>query len=145
MPRADRARGFTLIEVLVVLVILGLVGGLVLLRGPQRSAALDMRQATGTVAAAMRVARSQAIASNRPIPVRLEPRSVRIGDADPRPLPPGITAALTGSAAVGPVVLFRPDGSSSGGTVSLTGGSRTAIVGVNWLTGRVAVADNFGS
>ncbi|MBC7802128.1 MAG: prepilin-type N-terminal cleavage/methylation domain-containing protein, partial [Gemmatimonadaceae bacterium] len=37
--------GFTLIEVTVVLAVLALVAGLVLARGPQRSASLDMRAA----------------------------------------------------------------------------------------------------
>ncbi|HYZ64612.1 MAG TPA: pseudopilin H, partial [Acetobacteraceae bacterium] len=54
------------------LVILGLVAGLVLVRGPQRSAEVDMRQATGLVAGALRVARSRAIATNRPVAVRFD-------------------------------------------------------------------------
>jgi len=36
---------------------------------------------------------------------------------------------------------FHPDGSSSGGRISLADGRRTIMVGVDWLTGRVSIAD----
>jgi general secretion pathway protein H len=36
---------------------------------------------------------------------------------------------------------FQPDGSSSGGRISLVDGRRTMMVGVDWLTGRVSIAD----
>jgi len=121
----------------VVLVILGLVGGLVLARGPMRSAALDMRAESQAVAGALRLARSRAIASNRPVAVRFGPRSLQVGNDPARPLSPDIGLL----AAPGPVILFQPDGSSSGGTVQLSGAGRAAEVGVSWLTGRVVVAD----
>ena len=133
----NRQRGFTLIEVIVVLVILGLVAGLVLVRGPQRSGAADLRQASSLVAGALRVARSRAIASNRPVPVRFDPAraTLQMSNEAVRPLPSGI--AMTAAA---PVILFRPDGSSTGGVVELVGRARTARIAVNWLTGRVETA-----
>ena len=119
------------------LAILGLVAGLVLVRGPQRSGAADMRQASSLVAGALRVARSRAIASNRPVPVRFDPasRTLQLGADDARRLPSGI-AMTTGAR----LILFRPDGSSTGGEVDLAGAARTARIGVSWLTGRVAVS-----
>ncbi len=80
---------------------------------------------------------SRAIASNRPVPVRFDPAasSLQVGADAVRRLPAGIGIAAA------PTILFRPDGSSSGGTVELASGSRTARIGVNWLTGRVVVAD----
>ncbi len=122
---------------IVVLVILGLVGGLVMVRGPQRSGVADMRQASSQVAGALRLARGRAIASNRPIPVRLDPTAgtVQLGDEEARRLPAGI-AMRAGTR----LIVFRPDGSSSGGEVDLSGAARTASIAVNWLTGRVAVS-----
>ena len=117
---------------MVVLTILGLLAGIIVVRGPQRSGAVDMRQATALVAGGLRVARSQAIARNRPVPVRLAADAVQVGDAPAQTLPPGIRMVAGAR-----TILFRPDGSSSGGEVQLTGGARTASVGVNWLTGRV--------
>lgn len=131
---------------IVVLAVLGLVAGLVLARGPQRSATLDMRAAANAVAQTMRVARTRAIASNERVVVIFDPRAatVRIGAGAPRALPAGIgmsvisTADLAGAVAG---IVFLPDGSSSGGRVELANGTRRAMVGVEWLTGRVSVAD----
>jgi general secretion pathway protein H len=134
-PRRAHPDGFTLIEMIVVLVIIGLVAGLVLTRAPTRGGTADLQAATSLVVGTLRVARTRAIAANRPVPVRFdaEAAAVQLG-ADPvRRLPPGIRIA-----AAAPAILFRPDGSSSGGTVDLAGRANVARVAVNWLTGRVA-------
>lgn len=119
---------------MVVLAVLGLVAGLILLRGPQRSASLDMRQATSLVAGGLRLARSQAIARNRPVPVRFgaDGTALQVGRQPVEALPPGIRRVAGAQ-----VIVFRPDGSSSGGTIELGGGARKASIAVNWLTGRV--------
>lgn len=133
-----------------VLVVLGLAAGLVLARGPQRSAAVEMRGAAAAVAQAMRLARTQAIVTNRRVDVAVDPRAgtVRIGAAAARSLPSGIavsavvTTADTAAAAAAPSIAFLPDGSSTGGRVELLGaGQRRTAVGVDWLTGRVLIAD----
>ena len=143
---------------IVVLAVLGLVAGLVLARGAPRSAGLEMRAATGAVAQAMRAARTQAILSNRPVTVLFNPRAgtLRVGAAAARSLPSGTamnvvsTADMAMQAGAGPQagagspagIAFLPDGSSSGGRVELARGARHARVGVDWLTGRVTVADD---
>jgi general secretion pathway protein H len=38
-------------------------------------------------------------------------------------------------------ITFAPDGSSSGGRVAMAEGGRRVLVGVDWLTGRVSVAN----
>lgn len=138
---------------IVVLAVLGLVAGLVLARGAPRSAGLEMRAATGAVAQAMRVARTQAILSNRPVTVLFNPRAgtLRVGAAAPRSLPAGTAMNVVSTADLasaqagegGPAgIAFLPDGSSSGGRVELARGAKRARVGVDWLTGRVTVADD---
>ena len=131
-------RGFTLIEITVVLAILALVGGLVLTRAPQRGGALDLRAATALVTGTLRAARSRALVGDRAVPVRFDQAdaALQLGAEPVRRLPPGIRIAAAAPAAI----LFRPDGSSSGGTVDLAGRASTARVAVNWLTGRIAVA-----
>lgn len=145
LPLRTRAdAGFTLIEVLVVLAILGLTAGLVATRGPGRNAALDLRAASGEVARAMRLARTQAIAGNAPVPVVLDPAAAgyRVGDGPPRRLAAGIDLSVVAVAGAGlPTILFTPDGSSSGGRVELAAAGRRVQVSVEWLTGRVVVAD----
>jgi len=142
-----RDAGFTLIEVIVVLVVLGLVGGLVLSRGPAHSAALDMRLASVSVAQALRLARTRAIASNQGVSVVFDTQAgtIQVGTAPPRSLPPGLAMAVTATAdqSRGPraAIRFLPDGSSTGGRVELAGNGRSVQVGVDWLTGRVIAAD----
>ena len=133
-----QASGFTLLEMVVVLVILGLVGGLVLTRAPQHGGTLDLRAATSLVTGTLRTARSRAMVADRPVPVRFDAAgaALQLG-ADPiRRLPIGIRF----TAVAPPAILFRPDGSSSGGTVDLAGRADRARIAVNWLTGRIAVS-----
>lgn len=132
---------------MVVLAVLGLVAGLVLARGAPRSEGLEMRAATGAVAQAMRVARTQAILSNRPVTVVFNPRAgtLRVGVGTSRSLPAGTAMSVVTTADLAGVqagIAFQPDGSSSGGRVELARGARHARVGVDWLTGRVTVADD---
>jgi len=131
-----------------VLVILRLVAGLVLARGAPRSAALEMRAATAAVAQTMRIARSRAIASNRPVVVALDPgaATLQVSGLAPRRMPAGIAMAVIATAVIATadapaVIAFLPDGSSTGGRVELAGNGRRSAVGVDWLTGRVSVAD----
>lgn len=55
--------GFTLIEMIVVVLILGLIGTVLLTRGPLHSITLDLRGAGQQLASAMRQTRMRAIAS----------------------------------------------------------------------------------
>jgi general secretion pathway protein H len=145
---AGRQSGFTLIEMIVVLVVLGLTLGLVLGRGPMHSSALDARMAAREMAQTLRLARSRAIALNRPIAVSLDiaARAVRIDGSPYQALPRavGVTATTsTGEAIAGRVVAIRfaPDGSSSGARIALGEGGFVRLIVVDWLTGRVSVDD----
>ena len=146
MSRARNEAGFTLIEVLVVLVILGLSIALIVSRGPARSAGFDLRATAGDIAQQLRIARSEAIATDRITRFTLDPADRRYetnGVAGPL-LPPELALTMTTVTGGAPrplgAITFAPDGSSSGGRVVLVVGANAVTVVVDWLTGRVSIA-----
>ena len=147
-PCSDRVGGFTLIELLVSLAILGLA--LVLIAGykPPWSRGVGLRATAAELATGLRLARSEAILSNRVVVFDLDltGHRYRVGKGTPRRLPADLSLELltiSGEARNGREgdIRFNPDGSSTGGRISLTDGQRHISVGVDWLTGRVSVAD----
>lgn len=141
-------RGFTLIEVIIVLVILGLVAGLVLSRGPAHSRTLDSRAAAAEVARMLRGARGQAIGGNRSVLVVVDTarRAIAVDGGPIRTIPDNLAVAVVavpqerrGRTLAG--IRFQPDGSASGGKIVLGDGLRRIQIAVDWLTGRVTVGD----
>jgi len=146
--RMPPSAGFTLIEVIVVLAILGLTLALVASYRSPWSRTLSADGAAAQLAADLRLARSQSIASNSPVVVSVDllNHQYRIGAAAPRPLPGDLRIELLTIAnerQSGRVadIRFNPDGSSTGGRIVLADGRRQIDIGVDWLTGRVRVAD----
>ena len=144
----NRCSGFTLIEVIVTLAILGFA--LVLVAGykPPWSSGLGLKGTASELASGLRLARSEAITSNRPVAFDLDVAGhlYRIGKAAPRRLPANLSIELltiTGEGRGANIadIRFNPDGSSTGGRIVLAEGTRRTAVGVDWLTGRVSVAD----
>jgi general secretion pathway protein H len=147
-PRSLHGAGFTLIELLASLAVLGLALSLIAGYKPPWSRGLGLRATAAELAANMRLARSEAILSNRPVvlDVDLVGHRYRVGTGTPRHLPADISLELLTIA--GEVlndregtIRFNPDGSSTGGRISLADGRRRVGVGVDWLTGRVSVVD----
>ncbi len=142
-----RDAGFTLIEILVVLAILGVVLGIMIGNGPMRSRGLQARAAAGALAQSLRAARAQAIATDQNVSVAIDPgRHVFAPDRGAvqhispdlamAVLPPALPAQGTAK-----VIRFSADGSSTGGEVLLGDGKHRIAISVEWLTGKVSVAD----
>lgn len=116
-------RGFTLLELLVVLTLLALMTAFVLPRFTAFARPTAKQQAA-VLADQLRAARQQAIAISRPVQVPVDPAVGRLEGPD------------GGEAAV---VLFFPDGSSTGGRLTIAVGGRQAVIGIDDLTGAVSV------
>ena len=147
--RAHVRQGFTLVELIVVLAI----GGLLLaLTPPLITAALpgvELKAGARRAAGALRQTREIAIAQGTEATWLLDTESGRYrieGQAHRGALPDGVEIELVTardelrSERVGGIRFF-PDGSSSGGRLILKRGDGGLQVGVNWLTGRILVAD----
>jgi general secretion pathway protein H len=137
--------GFTLIEMLVVLVIVGLAAAILVARGPARSPGLEARAAASQVVQVLRLGRSRAIAADRPVPVVFDLRTHQIfldGVARGR-LPAAVSLAAEMPDGSVPrtqaVFTFAGDGSASGGFLALTDRGRRIGMSVDWLTGRVGL------
>jgi general secretion pathway protein H len=142
------AGGFTLIEILVVLAVLGFAVALIAAYKAPWSATLDLKGAAAEVAQGLRLARAEAIARDRPVEFALDlaHHSYRVGDGPVRPLPGHfaiqlLTIAGEQLAPGAAAIRFNPDGSATGGRISLSADHRQIAVGVDWLTGRVSVAE----
>ena len=147
-PRADRQSGFTLIEMIAALAILGFALVLVVGYKPPWSSGLGLRGTAAELASGLRLARSEAIASNRSVVLGLDliGHRYRVGTGAERRLPGNVsiellTIAGEGQGAGTGDIRFNPDGSSTGGRITLGDGRQRLAVGVDWLTGRISVAD----
>lgn len=139
------SRGYTLMELLVALAIIGMVLAAVpLMTGGARPGA-EARAAAIEVASALRRTRSAAISGFRSetFVLDIERGAYRAGAAGAEtPLPEGLEVSLytartelqdetTGR------IRFFPDGSATGGRVTLAGDRHSYVVAVDWLTGTV--------
>jgi general secretion pathway protein H len=143
---ASAPAGFTLVEMIVVLGVLALVMGLSAGLGRAPGGASKMRFAANEIAAALRLARSEAIIDGRKTELSfdLANHSWQRRSGVHHLLPAGVTARLltTRDEVVDDAVAkigFWPDGSSSGGRLTLDGEGRRITLGVDWLTGRVSL------
>jgi general secretion pathway protein H len=147
LPR-HRPRGFTLFEMLAVIILIGMIVAAVSIPLSQGLAIARVSAASGELAAALRWTRAQAI-------VHGQDQALEVDTAQATYLPPGksrirlpkgmslslVSAKEDSVNADTGRIRFFPDGSSTGGRVTLKRGNREWHVNVAWLTGAVSVVE----
>jgi len=143
-----RQAGFTLLEIIVVLVIMAVAVAVVGVNMAGSSEGAELRAAARGLASGFRYARSEAIVTGR--------EQVLIVDTDARRYwltdDPGSAQEIGESVSVELTTAesevqgesqggyrFFPDGSATGGRVTLTIGTDRRQVDVDWVTGRIRI------
>ena len=145
-PRAVDRRGFTLVELLVVIALIAAIGALTAAALTGGMDGIRLRGAAKEVAAQLRFTRAQAIATGQPQRFTIDPRAhVWTAPKDRGgEIPKQLGIVFTGarqtqpSRGVGAIVFFA-DGASTGGRVRLTLKNAAWNVDVKWLTGEVSL------
>lgn len=149
MPVIGSQRGFTLVEMLVVMVIMVLAYAMT---APMISAGVsgvELKAAARQLAAGLRKARSEAVAQKNEVVLNLdvEGRQFNFGSGKhayrlPEKIEISLFTAqseLTGEKTG--AIRFYPDGSSTGGRITLSRDERKYLVDVDWMTGQVKILD----
>ena len=137
MPNPQR--GFTLLEMLVVIVLISIAAGLVGFGLQQGLKAARERQVVGQMVEALRSTRARAIVSGHTASTEfnLQTLSFKAPDRPFRHWPADLQVTLHTAEQAGSSVEFYPDGSSTGGNLLLTNGTRRWRIDIGWLTGSV--------
>lgn len=143
----NASRGFTLLEILLVLFLMGLAYGLAVPMISSGAVTLELKGATRQLAAGLRKARGVAIAQRdeATLTVDVEQRQFMLsGDSKTYPVSKKVELELftAQSEQIGEKIgniRFFPDGTSTGGRITLTAQGSSFTVDVDWLTGKVVV------
>lgn len=137
-----RTGGFTLVEIMVVMVIIALVLGLVATSMSRSISSAEARAASRQLVASLRYTRARAIIDKQEqvFLVNTDERSYQAPGRKLVQLPEGVDVTITtartevtSESAYG--IRFFPDGGSTGGHIELTVNKREYRVNVAWLTG----------
>ncbi len=148
-PRQNTKDGFTLIELLVVMAIIALLLTVMPIGLSRMMPSMEVQAAARQMSAALRNARSTAIRDNREatLTLDLETRRYRLtGHPREYDIDEDIEVKLLTAASelegeeIGNIRFF-PDGTSTGGRVTLRGGGVAYDVLVDWLTGRIDIVE----
>jgi general secretion pathway protein H len=147
-----RARGFTLLEIIAVLLVIAAVVAIAPPFWSSGVSATQHRSAAREVAQMLRYARTEAVAKRTPVAVDfdLEQRTLQVPASALKrvaKIPEGIEINLTTTAAETKnekqaSVRFYPDGGATGGRVTLKVRERSYLVDIDWLTGRVSIDES---
>jgi len=139
-----RHEGFTLIELVAVVALIGIALGVLSLSFSKSMSSAQVRAASTDLVAALRYTRGQAIVKNQQTALDLDTQN-NTYQAPGRPivrLPNDmhmtlLTAQTEQTSANSGRIRFFADGASTGGHISIYAGQREWRVNVSWLTGQV--------
>jgi len=145
---ALRTRGFTLVEIVVVVALIGLVFSLIAVSVGDGLQGAKVRAASRDLAAALRYTRTQAIVKreSQALTLDVDARSYTAPGKAMVELPKQMSMKLLTAASeqvgegVGRIRFF-PDGSSTGGHIELLREQAVWGIDVAWLTGEVTLRD----
>lgn len=142
----NRQRGFTLIELMLVIVLIAMAYVLVPRYLFSGVSGADLKASSRDIAAGLRMARAEAVTSRRDtsLVLDLDKRNFTVAGGT-RQLPEAVELKLfTAQSEIvnerQGAIRFFPDGSSTGGRITVASGERKYEVDVDWLTGRVSIA-----
>lgn len=145
-PGRGRPRGFTLIEMVAVIVLIGIIAAVVTFSFSKSLTAAKVQAASRDLVAALRYTRGQAIVKGeqKVLSLDIEKNSYQApgrGSIDlPKEMVMRLTTAqqeLTSDSAGG--IRFFPDGSSTGGNIAIVMGEREWRINIGWLTGEITL------
>ena len=148
-PRRPPGRGFTIVELLVVLAIAGVMMAAVPPLISSFFPGVELKAAARRTAASLRLARETAIrtGADAALVVNVEAHTLALPGFRTVDLPHRLRLRLNAASSEQldeqrGAIRFFPDGSSTGGVVTLARSDTNTgyQVGVNWLTGRVRMA-----
>ncbi len=133
---------------LAVILLIGIAAAAVSISVTQGLASARVRAASSELAGALRATRAQAIVRAKEQTFDVDTRAVTYRDVKQKDvhLPKGLRVSMTSAKEDQPNdhtgrIRFFPDGSSTGGRITLQSGQRQWHVNVSWLTGEVRVVD----
>ena len=134
-----RQRGFTLLEMLVVILLIGVAAGLLGLGMRQGLQVAKERRVVGQMVEALRTTRAEAIISGQAARTEfdLQARTFQAPRRAPQHWPAQLQVTLHSAEQLGSAVAFYADGSSTGGNLLLANGTRRWRIDIGWLTGSV--------
>ncbi|MCB1724742.1 MAG: prepilin-type N-terminal cleavage/methylation domain-containing protein [Gammaproteobacteria bacterium] len=146
--RLQAGHGFTLVEILVVLVLVGLLSAM-LVPMLLPSSGRTLERSAAEVNLALRETRRQARAQRQSLNFTVDTgdKGYRTGGSAPwQALPDDMTIELTTaesllSSTTRGAIAFHPDGSSSGGRIVLGLAGQARQIDIEWLTGRIRVTE----
>ncbi|MDE2308514.1 MAG: GspH/FimT family pseudopilin [Xanthomonadaceae bacterium] len=146
VSRSPLSNGFTLLEMLAVIILIGIAIVAVSISVTQGLASARVNAASSELAGALRATRTQAIvrAQAQNFDVDIRTNTYRDAKQHVVRLPRGVRLSITSAKEDQPDahtgrIRFFPDGSSTGGRITLQSGQRQWHVNVSWLTGAVSV------
>ena len=141
-----RQNGFTLLEMLAVLMVISIVMMLLASGISRGQTGLRDRQSISTLLQSLRQARTLAVIEKRQVQVQFDLVRLcyRLEQKVSHCLPPETRLTVETAAGLSKedaAIAFRSNGSSSGGNLQLETASRSVRIDVGWLTGSIALKE----
>ncbi|WP_395611351.1 Tfp pilus assembly protein FimT/FimU [Pseudomonas sp. B22129] len=132
-------RGFTLMEMLVVILLIGFAAGVLGLGVRQGLQVGQERRVVGAMVDALRATRAGAVIGGKAARTEfdLQGRTFQAPGRARQHWPQALKVTVETAEEQGAAVTFYPDGSSTGGNLRVANGNRSWRIDIGWLTGSV--------